>query len=802
MNRIFRITLILTLFSYGLDVQAQLPPRQPEQDCFGALSICQDIYFQADSYRGAGRDPDEIDGNASCMILGERNSVWYKFRIQTGGQLCFTISPVDSADDYDWALYNITNSSCAAIPANPALEVACNWTFNNGCAGETGPNGRTDCAGQFEPCLTVNAGDSFVLNVSNFTSSNAGYTINFSQSTAVLFDDTPPNVTGSSSFCTGVTITFDENILCNTVDPTDFAFSGPDGPYTISEVISANCDTAGGGFSNSFDLVVSPPIQQAGNYTISLVGFVGDFCNNGAAPYTANIFMPLPPNAGINAQNDQCLLGNSFGFDYTGPSQARSILWNFGDGISSTLRQPVYSYAQAGNYFVEQIITDVNGCNDTALLAVNVLEKPDVSFSIPNTACQNESIDIINQTSYPGSSFSSLSWRTGDGLIQNNIDSLNYAYTRPGRYQVFLEAFNALGCRDTASRFLEVYPKALVDFQVEENVCNGDSAHFVFLGSMPQLAGNNDQIASWWWSTGDGDSLGALRNPAHLYDSGGVYPVTLFIETDKGCVDSLRLDQEIFQPEAPSIDDTPVCFGEQSLLTAVPDAGGISRWYYNMTDEDPFQLSASFFTPPVTFPQPYYVDQLSKEGCVSERILVEATHHPVWEGEIIPSDTVVEFPTTIVNFNLGGNLPGDLYNWDFGDGNTAMTTAPAHEYKYPDKFMVKLNVKDIYGCPYEYEQLIEVKNLSPVHVPSAFSPNDDGINDEWFIATRLLQRFRVTIYNRFGNEIYRSEDTGFRWNGRNAEGQALREGVYVYRVQAVDNLGNSIDKTGTVTLYK
>lgn len=802
MDRIFRIALILTLFSNALYVQAQLPPRQPEQDCFGALSICQDVYFQPDSYRGAGRDSDEIDGNTSCMILGERNSVWYRFRIQTGGQLCFTISPVDSADDYDWALYDITNSSCAAIPNNPALEVACNWTFNTGCGGETGPNGRTDCPGQFEPCLTVNAGDSFVLNVSNFTSSNAGYTINFSQSTAVLFDDTPPNVTGTSSFCTGVTITFDENILCNTVDPSDFAFSGPDGPYTISQVISPNCDTAGNGFDNSFDLVVSPPIQQAGNYTISLVGFVGDFCNNGAAPYTANIFMPLPPNAGINAQTDQCLIGNAFGFDYTGPSQARSYLWNFGDGTSSTLRQPLKNYSNAGVYTVEQIITDVNGCNDTATVDINVLDKPDISLITPNTACQGASIDILHQTTYPNSTAANLSWRMGDGVIQSNIDSFSYAYTRPGRYQVFLEAFNALGCRDTASRFIQVWPNALVDFEVEEDVCNGDSAHFIYRGTMPQLPGFSDYIDTWWWDTGDGDSLGALTHPVHLYDSGGVYPVTLYIQTDKGCVDSLRQDQIIYQPDPPTLGDDPVCIGEQSLLTAVPDPGGISRWYYNPTDEDPFQQSSSFFTPPVVFPQQYYVDQLSKEGCVSERILVEATHYPVGTGEIVPSDSVVEFPNTIVSFSLNGDIPGDLYSWDFGDGNTALTPSPAHEYKFPNKYLVKLNLTDIYGCPYDFQKVIEVKNLVVVHVPSAFSPNADGINDEWYIATRLLQRFRISVYNRFGNEIFATENPEFRWNGTSQDGKAVREGVYVYRVQAKDNLGNTIDKTGTVTLFK
>ena len=229
MNTFLRFAGITWLLLVVLALHAQLPPNQPEQDCFNAIPLCQDTYFQPNSYTGAGSNPDEIDGTNSCLELGEQNSVWYTFQVETAGDLCFTIIPADTLDDYDWAVFNLTNSSCAAIAVNNSLSVACNFTYNTGCAGETGPNGRVDCPDQFEPCIQVQAGEIFALNVSNFSSSNAGYTLDFSSSTAALYDEIPPELVSVESFCTGVTVTFSERVSCASVTP-GFFFTAPTVP--------------------------------------------------------------------------------------------------------------------------------------------------------------------------------------------------------------------------------------------------------------------------------------------------------------------------------------------------------------------------------------------------------------------------------------------------------------------------------------------------------------------------------------------------------------------------------------------
>ena len=107
-------------------------------DCLGAVPICTNFYACATQANGQGALPNEINAANSCLLSGERNGCWYTFTVQTSGNLNFTITPINN-DDYDWALYNLSNATCSQIFSNPALEVSCNYS---GTPGPTGPNGQ------------------------------------------------------------------------------------------------------------------------------------------------------------------------------------------------------------------------------------------------------------------------------------------------------------------------------------------------------------------------------------------------------------------------------------------------------------------------------------------------------------------------------------------------------------------------------------------------------------------------------------------------------------------------------------
>lgn len=135
------ISLGVLLISTPLILLCQTPNNQ---DCLGAIPVCRELYIQNNSYSGTGNYPNEINGASSCLTTGEVNDVWYRFNVTTSGVLSFTIIPNDPSDDYDWAVFNLSNNECDEIFFNPSLQISCNYEANTGNGGITGPNGGSN----------------------------------------------------------------------------------------------------------------------------------------------------------------------------------------------------------------------------------------------------------------------------------------------------------------------------------------------------------------------------------------------------------------------------------------------------------------------------------------------------------------------------------------------------------------------------------------------------------------------------------------------------------------------------------
>ena len=87
-------------------------------------------------------------------------------------------------------------------------------------------------------------------------------------------------------------------------------------------------------------------------------------------------------------------------------------------------------------------------------------------------------------------------------------------------------------------------------------------------------------------------------------------------------------------------------------------------------------------------------------------------------------------------------------------------------------------------------------------IPSAFSPNGDGVNDLFTIGHRLVTEFEITIFDRWGRMLYQSKDLNFAWDGADPAGGVLPEGVYTYKVDWTGYHGGTSTETGTITLIR
>jgi len=88
-----------------------------------------------------------------------------------------------------------------------------------------------------------------------------------------------------------------------------------------------------------------------------------------------------------------------------------------------------------------------------------------------------------------------------------------------------------------------------------------------------------------------------------------------------------------------------------------------------------------------------------------------------------------------------------------------------------------------------------------LYVPSAFSPNGDGRNDFFEVKGAFVPQVEMTIFNRWGQAIFTTNSLEQPWDGY-AKGQAVPEGVYVYRLRLTTIEGQVLTRNGSITVIR
>lgn len=112
-----------------------------------------------------------------------------------------------------------------------------------------------------------------------------------------------------------------------------------------------------------------------------------------------------------------------------------------------------------------------------------------------------------------------------------------------------------------------------------------------------------------------------------------------------------------------------------------------------------------------------------------------------------------------------------------------------------------------YACGFHQDSLVVTVSESMLQIPSAFSPNGDGINDEFRVAFKSLSEFHCSIYNRWGHKVYEWSDPSTGWDGK-VNGKLATTGPYYYVIEAegtdFNSSGNrkTYSKKGCVNLFR
>ncbi len=300
---------------YGAEGCPEIPRNA--QDCQGAIAICQEIYVEDNAFIGEGEVPNEINKDISCLQDGERNSVWYTFTVQQSGLLTFEITPSQEVDDYDWAVYNVTNNNCADLLEMPELEVSCSFSRQTGATGPTGESELSHAGaddGNQNAAIPVQEGEVYLINVSQFTTSIFGYTIDFSSSSAVIFDQKIPEIDTieliyGDCFIESVKVTFTENILCQNIDGMNFTFEDSDVPIPIytEDIVGEACLAASNNVEREFFLYINENVEIYGEHILTYTYEVEDLCGNVTEEPTVGVAVIEEPIPWLSLQDLECV---------------------------------------------------------------------------------------------------------------------------------------------------------------------------------------------------------------------------------------------------------------------------------------------------------------------------------------------------------------------------------------------------------------------------------------------------------------------------------------------------------------
>lgn len=100
-----------------------------------------------------------------------------------------------------------------------------------------------------------------------------------------------------------------------------------------------------------------------------------------------------------------------------------------------------------------------------------------------------------------------------------------------------------------------------------------------------------------------------------------------------------------------------------------------------------------------------------------------------------------------------------------------------------------------------YSNVVRLRIEALLNYPTAFSPNNDGLNDTFGVTTRFIDKFSLQIFNRWGELVYYSENPDERWDGT-FKGATVPSGVYVLVIQAEDRTGRKIEQKNMLLIAK
>lgn len=555
-----------------------LPGMVPDK----AIPVCGTSVFHQSLVTNC--DGPNVATTGCAQSVTSSSSFWYKFTCYQTGTLGFLISGISGSDDYDWVLFDITGRNLSDVFSNSSLQISLNIygvssssaqfpDSPTGC--RSGASGNVHCAGSdpgntpFNQMPTITVGHDYLLMITNYSQSTAGYDLNFTGGSASITDPKEPHLQSARAICDGTqaAIKMNKRMKCSSLTATGSEFTITP---SVANVISAMGFGCSSGFDMDSVLITLDAPLPPGNYTINIRNgtdgnTIKDNCDRNipvgeSIPMVVYPVFPTPMDSLsklgcepgelqlVFRKNIKCSSIAADGRDFavtlisgTEPITVASATGNCSiDGLTSIIRVKLSKAIQTKGTYQIMLVTGGDGntiideCGQEtpagATLIFNTKDTVNADFSYNiKYGCDRDTIDYFhdgrNEVNF---------WKWNfDKTRSSSLQSPSMLYGSFGEKKTYLVVSNGV-CRDssdTVRLILDNEVKAA--FEATSIVCPDETASFI-----DKSIGN---IISWNWDFANGSTSNA-QTPTpqmymHLNPTRDVFP-RLIVQNNLGCFDT------------------------------------------------------------------------------------------------------------------------------------------------------------------------------------------------------------------------------------------------------------------------
>ena len=797
--------------NFQLCIKNYVPPSHIDADCIAGTVLCDKSPFSVQNFEGAGKDPTELN-DAPCLNPpgqagnAEQSSVWFKWTCDKSGTLTFKITPNvltdvpgtnQIGDDIDFAVYELPNGTSGACAGKQILRCEAGGPYYGlgtsatraqamRCAGATGlRDGETSinedggCDGSvqhtnFLKPLDMIAGHSYAIGINNFDAGNGagsrrgGFSIEFGSTSTGTFQGPVAKINFSKpdkSLCLGEAMTY--------TDASTFAL-GKISKWHWQFGKDASLDTTNG--KGPFNVFYKSPGWKAVVLTVTTdrdcqVTTILDSVYVKAFQYDSTIRKP------------SCTLGNDGMIRLKVTACGKAPIYYNWENTGYTTTDSISNLA-VGKYRV--------AVTDSSKQYVDTLTFHLTPFSIEldtavkaaqNPLCFGQKNGKIILS--PSNGVGPYNYDFGNGLTRDSF----LAALGEGTYNV--KVYDSRKCTGNFTFDLVQPPVLQLDIDTINITCNGKKDG----SSIAHPAGGVGGYKISWSNGAIGDTV--LNLAVGNYVS--------YLRDANGCEAIKNLT--IAEPPAILLDTVRTkptnCYGDSTGALVVKADGGTPPYRYSI-DGFRFQTDPEFFDIPG---QKYKVVVRDSTGCKGSLVVevpqpgqiqvsagadidVELGYSTTLRATVVPSSRLISYAW----------LPRDS-SINCNNCQTVVVT-PYKTTTY------QVFVKDSAGCTAQDVVEVRVKNNRPIFIPTAFSPNGDGVNDFFTIYGNQagVAIKELKIFNRWGALVFTGTELPLGVDQRGWDGTwnntPLASDVFVYYalIRFVD--GQEILYKGDVTLMR